>query len=304
MNINDYGEQLRAAGWSVVAGSESTIWVSYARFAMQRQPDCAMHPPSTEEIQNVFKRSHALMLSFAVEPSSVWRVSSWLYVCCNHDYSLQTLGQSARSHTRRSLREFQIGPLEHRELLNLGLQAYCDTRTRVGLSDGTANGFEAGFCRPRPGTRYFGALKDNRLAAFLSATEVDDCVAIQGYSANEFLPLRPNNGLIYHALHYYLVEKQVRTVSYGLSSIQALANSEGLHRFKLKMGFEAHPVHRAFLVNPLLKPFVNRFSWRLASGLMKLSPANPMLRKAEGALRFALQETKPANVVRTENQGV
>ena len=132
-------------------------------------------------------------------------------------------------------------------------------------------------------------MRGNQLAAFLVVTEVDDWVSIGGYSANEFLPLRPNNGVIYYAVHHYLVEREFRVVDYGLSSIQADSKAAGLHNFKLKMGFESVPVHRAFVVNPLLRPFANSVSWRLVNRMLKFSPQHPMLKKAEGALRMAIQ---------------
>jgi hypothetical protein len=55
------------------------------------------------------------------------------------------------------------------------------------------------------------------------------------------------------------------------------------------MGFEALPVHRAFVVNPLLRPLVNRASWYLTKGLLRISPQHALLKKAEGALRLALE---------------
>jgi hypothetical protein len=174
-------------------------------------------------------------------------------------------------------------------VLRLGKQAYCDTLARTGLSVDNREPFEIRFRRPRTESRYLGALKGDRLAAFFLVTEVDDWVSMGGYSANEFLPLRPNNALVFYVLHHYLVEKKFRVVSYGLSSIQADSRAEGLHKFKLKMGFESVPVHRAFVVNPLFRPFVNRVSWKLASGMLKLSPQHPLLKKAEGALRMVLQ---------------
>lgn len=82
-------------------------------------------------------------------------------------------------------------------------------------------------------------------------------------------------------------------VDYGLSSIQADSKAEGLYRFKLKMGFEATPVYRAFVVNPLLRPFANRFAWTVINGLLKLAPRHPLLKKAEGALRKIRSRYKP-----------
>lgn len=289
MNISEYCRQLEISGLKVVQGSENTVWVSHERFSMLRQPTCALHVPPREEVRNVFKRSNAVILSFVVKPSDTWTANSRLYHCTDSEYSLEKLGRGARYDTRRGLSEFEFKFLDQSEILRLGKQAYCDTLVRTGLSVAHRESFEVDFGRPRPDRRYLGALRAGRVAGFLIMTEVDDWVSIGGYSANEFLPLRPNNGLIYYAVYHYLVKEKFRVVDYGLSSIQADSKAEGLHKFKVKMGFDATPVHRAFVVNPLLRPFVNRLSWRLANGILQLSPKHPLLKKAEGALRMALK---------------
>jgi hypothetical protein len=289
MDINEYGEHLEAGGFKVVLGSKNTIWSSSERFSMQRQPVFALHPPSREETTRVFKRSHAAILSFVVKPSDVCDPNSSLYLCTDQEYSLKKLGRGARYDTSRGLNELKIKFLEQSELLKLGKQAYCDTLARAGLSVDSREPFEVRFRQPRTESRYLGALRGDQLAAFFLVTEVDDWVSMGGYSANEFLPLRPNNALVFYVLHHYLVETKFRVVSYGLSSIQAVSKAEGLHKFKLKMGFESVPVHRAFVFNPLLRPFVNRVSWGLVNGILKVAPNHPMLKKAEGALRMALQ---------------
>jgi hypothetical protein len=289
MNIPEYCERLKEGGFNVIRGCEDTLWISHERYSMLRQPTLPLEVPSKEEIKRVFKQSRAAMLSFITRPTDRLAANSYLYLCTNAEYSLEKLGRGARYDTRRGLSEFEIRFLDQSEVLRSGKAAYYATLARTGLSADHRESFEIGFRRPRPDRRYLGAFKGDQLAAFLVVTEVDNWVSIGGYSANEFLPLRPNNGLIYYAVHHYLVERKFRVVNYGLSSVQAISNAEGLNRFKLKMGFELVPVHRAFVVNPLLRPFVNRISWKLATGMLKLSPQHPLLKKAEGALRMALQ---------------
>lgn len=320
MTIEQYADRLRLACTKVVAGSQNTLWVSCGPFAkqifagrngndgghswplvMQRRPYFALHVPPKEEIQTVFRESHVPLLNFAVDSSEVpgllgsgyasgpiWASKSYLYVCSDPEYSREKLGQSARSHIRRSLSAFEFRPISLDELLKLGFQAHRDTRARYGLSTGTPQSFEAEFRRAGLLHRYIGALKDGRLAGFLAVTEVEDWASIGlGYSLDEFLPLRPNNGLFYYTLYHYLVERKFRLVDDGLSNFPITPDVETLHKFKVKMGFEPCPVHRAFLVNPLLKPVVNRVSWRLANGLTRLFPHNSILRKAEFALEVA-----------------
>ena len=290
MNLNNYCEQLKAAGSKVVLGSNRTLWVSHERYSMLRQPAFALHPPSRDEIRDVFKRSHAAVSTFIGEPYGACVANSSLYLCTDKEYSLSKLGKGARYDISRGLNEFEIRFMDRPEVLTLGEQAYSDTFQRVGLSSNKRDPFKLRFRQPVSETCYLGALKGGRLAAFLLITEVDNWVAIGGYSANEFLPLRPNNALVYYTLHHYLVERKLSVVSYGLSSLQSVSKAEGLHQFKLKMGFSSIPVHRTIALNPLIRPVVNRVSWKVINGLLKLSPRHPMLKKAEGALRVALQE--------------
>jgi hypothetical protein len=321
MDIEQYGVCLRSAGTKVVAGSQNTLWVGCGPFlnqilagsqgadggrswplVIQRRPYFALHVPPKEEIETVFRQSHIPLLNFAVSspdapvmlrsayaPGPLWMSKSYLYICRDPDYSSEKLGQSARSHIRRSLGAFEFRFLDQVELLKLGFQAYCDKRARFGVSRSTPESFKAEFGRKEPLSRYIGALKDGRLAAFLVVTEVEDWASLgSSYSVDEALSFRPNNGLFYYTLHHYLVERKFRLVNDGMTNFPITPKVEELHRFKVKMGFEACPVHRAFVVNPLLRPLVNRVSWRLANGLLRLFPSNPIVRKAEFALAVAL----------------
>jgi hypothetical protein len=111
------------------------------------------------------------------------------------------------------------------------------------------------------------------------------------------LSYRPNDTLIYTALYRYLVERRYRVISYGLSSIQAVSNTAGLHRFKTKVGFEARPVHRAFVVHPPLRPLANRFALWGLNTVLRFRPTDRRLKKAGGVLASMLGDTSTFNAV-------
>jgi len=289
MTLDQYSQELRKAGLRVVNGSDKSLWISHERFGVQRQPHFALHVPTRDEIQTVFAASHALLLGFVAKPTSDQGANGWLYLCKDPEYSLEKLRKGARYDVRRGLREFQVRAASQEEVLALGFAAYRDSRTRNRLSGDSREAFETRFGRLQPATRFFGAFKDGKLAAFCGGLEVEDWASIGGWSADEFLHLRPNDALIYFVSYHYLVEGSCQTLSYGLSSVQASSNARGLHHFKVKLGFEAIPVHRTFVLNPLLRPIINRTSWKVTNGLSKLWPNNLMLKKAEGALRIAIQ---------------
>jgi hypothetical protein len=184
-------------------------------------------------------------------------------------------------------------PVGWDSLLKHGATAYCDTRSRVGLSDGTLEGFQSHFSLLSgiPGHSIMGAWFNNTLIAFMSLIVVDDWVEIQGsFSANQQLDLRPNDGLVAYALDYFLIQGHFDTVSFGLSSSQQVSNAAGLHRFKRKIGFQAKPVHRVFAVHPLIRPLVNPLSLAVLELLQKVNPKDRRIRKATGMLDILVKK--------------
>lgn len=260
-----------------------------------RVPRFHLASPSPGEFRKTLWRGWVAAKSYLLPPDARHPANAYLYVCMDRGYALDKLPSAMRRNVRRGLRELRIAPLTSEELLAHGLQAFYDTRRRVGLSDGTLAEFQRRFhWRARcPGHGFLGAWKGDQLAAFLSLIEVDDWVEIEScYSMDALLSWRPNDTLMYSALSHHLRERSCRVVCYGLSSIQAENNAAGLYAFKLKVGFEAQPVHRAFVLHPLLRPLVNRTTlWGLHTAL-RLWPRGRVLKKAEGMLAYVLGEVR------------
>jgi hypothetical protein len=175
-----------------------------------------------------------------------------------------------------------------------GARAFCDTRRRLGLGDGTAEAFHHRFTS-RAGFReyvYLGAWKDDQLAAFVSMIEVDDWAEHEGtFSVDTLRQYRPSDTLMYIVLTHYLVERKYRLVSSGVSSIQVESNTAGLHRFKTKVGFQARAVHRAFMPHLLLRPFVSPLTLWGVNTALRLRPADRRLHEARGVLACMLGDT-------------
>src|SRR5207248_93458 len=242
------------------------------------------------ELREVLWRGRAAVASYLVEPDEDHPANAWLYLCTDHDYALEKLRREVRKNVRRGLRELRITRLTPEQVLAHGAQAFCDTRRRNGLSDGTPEEFYRLFSDEAklPEIVYFGAWKDNQLAAFMSNIEVDDWANIGSYSMDALLRYKPNDTLMYIALTHYLMERKCRLVSSGLSSIQVESNAAGLHRFKMQVGFEARPVHRAFVAHPLLRPFVNLVTLWGVNSALRLRPTDRRLKKAGGVLACML----------------
>lgn len=263
LSIAEYATELARSGTRVLPGAAGTFWTGCEPCALVRYPTFHLAPPTPSEVRQSLWRGRAAVLSYLLEPDELHPANVWLYLCTDRGYALKKLTPAMRRNVRRGFRELRITAITSDELLSYGMQAFCDTRRRVDLNDGTPEEFRRRFTlRARcPGHVFLGAWREDKLAAFLSITEVDDWAEIEGcFSVDSLLNFRPNDALMFSVLTHYLVERSCRVVSYGVSSIQAESNEAGLHTFKTKVGFEAKPVYRAFVLHPLLRPFANRLT--------------------------------------------
>jgi hypothetical protein len=298
VSLAHYAKDLARSGIRVFPGAPGTFWTRHESGAMMRRPTFYTGHPAPREVQQILWSTSAAVASYLLEPDEHHLANAWLYVCTDPDYALDKLAPAMRRNVRRGLKELAIAPLNSEQLLAHGSQAFCDTRRRAGLSDGTPEEFRRFLTAHArlPEMVFLGAWKENQLAAFLTITEVEDWAEIGCFSMDALLQYRPNETLIYSALFHYLVEQKCRVVSYGLSSIQAESNAAGLHKFKLKVGFEARPAHRAFVPHPLLRPFVNRLTLWGIKRVLQLKPQDRRFKKAGGAVALMLGDISTAKI--------
>lgn len=297
-SMAEYATDLEKVGIRVFPGTSGTIWTTHHSGTLIRRPTFHMEPPAPGEVREILRRARAPVASYLLQPDAGHPANAWLYLCTDQSYALEKLSSVMRRNVRRGMSELTIAPLTAEQLLAHGAAAFCETRRRVGLSDGTPEVFRRGFVphATLPGRLLLGAWKDGNVAAFLEITAVDDWAEIECFSTDGLRQYRPNDTLMYTALEYFLVERGYRVVSYGLSSIHAEGNANGLHRFKTKVGFQAIPVHRAFVLHPLLRPLANRaILWGMKTAA-QLRPADNRLKLASGALAYVLGDTHMLDV--------
>jgi hypothetical protein len=287
VSLVEYVRGMAAAGRRFYPGSASACWVQYEPGTMIRLPIHSLQFPITGELSRLYWVRLAPLVSFLVDPDSQHPADSVLYICRDKRYSLQKLEHAARTNIRRGLREFRITFLTHAQLLRHGEQAFIDNHRKFDPAAATAEEFKRQYAglTSGPGNVFIGAWKDDILAAFVHLVFVDDWVNISGRCAMEaFLNLRSNEVLLFAALFHFLVEKEVRIVTAGVASVDETANTPGLHRFKVKMGFKPVPVRRAFVLHPVLRPLAHQPARSLLSFSRKLFPQYRRLRLAESVL--------------------
>ena len=274
-------------------GAPGTFWVQYESFAMMRIPDFALDLPSPGELERVLRKGHSAVATYLRPPDASHPPNAWMYVCRDRGYRVENLTVAGRRDARRARRSLQFDFLDWHGILEKGFPAYRESRQRVGLSDGTWQHFESRidtFSR-NPSHCAVGAWMNDRLVAFMALIVVDDWVAIEGsFSTDGHRALCPNDGLASFVLHHFLRERGFTTVTYGLSSVQELNQSGGLHAYKKKVGFEAQPVHRVFAVHPLVQPLINHLTLGGANLIKQLFPRNRLLKKASGMLASLLMK--------------
>jgi len=290
ITAQEYVEDLRRQGKKAFLEKDRVFWQESERLALERHPLFCSDVPLPREIRSLLWRSCSLVAAYVMPADDAHPVNSWLYLCENRDYSLECLASPARRKARRAMRVFRYEFIEPATLLAHGARPFCDTRTRVGLSDGTPQLFQkyAASLIANPAYQFVGAWCGDQLAAYLWILMVDDWAAVAGCAANEHLRSYPNNGLLHFALDYCLTQGRCRVVSYGLSSIQEVNRTATLDYFKKKVGFEARPVHREFQFHPLIRPLVNPLTYWVVRGCSKVCPHSRTLRKAAGMLAACL----------------
>lgn len=292
--MKEYSSALNELGIRTIPGSNASLWASYeTRWVFMRMPTFHLIPPAREEVLRTLRSGRAAVASFLTLPDEERHANAWLYVCTDRQYSMEKLPKAAQRCVRRAQRELLFRDVNLSEMLDRGFAAYRDTYQRIGLTSGGRGQFERAFRMfyRNPAHRVVGAWSEADLAAYMMLVVVDDWVEIPGsFSADAHLGARPNDGLANHVLHHFLVESRCKTVSYGLSSIEANAETEGLHVFKQKLGFEAVPVHRVFALHPFVRPAVNRTTLRGVKAALRLYPGARLLRKAEGVLKLVLEK--------------
>lgn len=283
----------RRAGRRVARTSDGTWWVGTERGAISRFPAFEVGVLPTAVPRSACRLTSAGIAGYLSDLGPADAATATLYVCRRGDYALAGLNEPVRRHVRRALRELTYAVVDRETLLREGRAAFRETRARTGLDDGTDEEFQHRFSRfyDQPGHHVLGAWRGDALVAYFTLVVVVDWVEIGGFSCDAHLEHRPNNGLVHHILDHFLNERGFRVVSYGLSSLQADSNAEGLDHYKRRIGFIGDPVRRAIVLHPLLAPFVGRTSLSLVRALLARRPRNRLLKKAEGALRLAVAES-------------
>ena len=125
-----------------IPGKTQVFWQENERLAVERHPLFWPALPSTRDVRSLLWRSRALVATYVMQADDAHPANALLYLCENRDYNLEDLASPARRNVRRALRAFRFELIGPAVLLAHGARPFCDTRSRVGLSDGTVQLFQ------------------------------------------------------------------------------------------------------------------------------------------------------------------
>jgi len=292
MNAELFAEWLRRRGRRVVR-TPSSYWHSEGVRALQAFPYHWTIHPDEGELMHLLRWTKTLSLRYSASADTPLGYISYHGMLDKCPYEIETLGKWARKNVRRGLRNCSVEPISFAELAEKGWGLHCDTLLRQGrgrtltckdwsklcLSAGELPGFEA-----------WGARVQNTLAASVITFILDDCCyLLYQQCRREYLSAHVNNALGFAVTRIMLRKETVRSVFYGLHSLDA---PPSVDEFKFRLGYSAKPVRQRVVFHPLCSPLVNPWTHALLRAARSLHASNSILAKAEGMVRFYLQGKK------------
>jgi hypothetical protein len=271
-----------------VIKTQSCYWYNPSRFLFKTLPVHRLVEPSAAELAKVLMMGPAIALRYP-KPAGESGTQGGMYVCADRDYDFASLSPSARSHTRRGLARCTVTQLDFKYLARHGYALTEATNIRqTGKPPHTTRTDWERFCDRAaavPGFEAWGAMVNSQLAAYIVAMLVEDCYYIYlQKSATELLRYYPNNALTFAVIKAKLANPEIAYISHGP---KAIAASDGLHYFKMSMGFQMQPFSEQVVFNPILKPAVSWKGDMLVRSLTRRYPESLFWQRASKAINMA-----------------
>jgi hypothetical protein len=244
--------------------------------------------PGVEELKKIIWGERCIGIRFFTPMECIGK-SSYNIVCSDKNYDFTSItSATARHEIRKGLKNFEIRQMDFKELATLGISLNYDTLVRQGRAprrDEVKNWRL--YCSSTEGLDGFeawGAFLNGKLASFEIGFLMEDCFyLLRQSSATEYLPLYPNNALVFALTRIKLALPEVNTVSQGPQSLDA---PESLDTFKFRMGYQKQPMKQKIIFNPMIRPFIGGVLHKFVQLAVDARPQSDTLRKLEGIIRF------------------
>lgn len=287
MNVETFAEWLRRQGHQIIT-SPSGLWCNQGPRAYELFPYDRLIEPEAEEIGELLQRARGVGVRYSAPlTATTGRVS--YHVVREGSYGMEHLSASARSKVRRGLKQCNIAPITQERLAEDGWRLQHDTLLRQGRPDALTREHWQRICRAGsdlPGFEAWGAFVNGELGSAALVGQVDaTCFLLYVQSHRQYLGLYVNNALIYTLTQTLLARADVRTIFYGVHSLDAPASVD---TFKFGMGYTPKPVRQQIAFHPWLAPLFNRTSHAAVKQIARRYPHH-LLSKTQGMLEFYLE---------------
>ncbi len=293
MNPDIFGEWLRRQGHRILR-SPSSYWHSQGPRVYQAFPYHWVIKPSEEELSSLLRQNQAIGLRYSTPLNAPRGCISYHAVYEKNTYELENLGKWARKNVRRGLKNCAVEQITFPRLAEEGWRLQIDTLQRQGRHRKLDRKTWRQLCLAAadiPGFEAWGAMVKGIMAASVITFKMDECVyMLYQQCLREYLPAHVNNALSYFVTQEMVQRADIRSILYGLHSLDAPANVD---EFKFRMGYNAKIVRQRVIFNHWLEPFFNKTSHGVVKYLHESFPGNPFLAKTEGMIRFYLEGNLP-----------
>ncbi|MGB8318748.1 MAG: hypothetical protein WCE54_11525, partial [Ignavibacteriaceae bacterium] len=182
-------EDLKKQGAVIYISNNYTPWIQAEVISMTRFPIFNLEEPAEKELKEIVSLKKIFLASYVIKPTNKLPANAVLYICSAEKYSEDRLSSSLQRNIRRARKDLKMKEIDPDEFLTKGLTAFCDTRKRVGLSDGTEVHFRKKFSKLKEFKTYkiWGAYLGENLIAYAVVNQTTTWGEISLYSSNEYL---------------------------------------------------------------------------------------------------------------------
>jgi hypothetical protein len=96
MSITQLATDMAMGGMRVFHRGLGTFWVGFHFGGMISIPTSHLVPPTLDEIKQILWQGPATVVSYLLEPDEHRPANTWLYLCTDHDYTLDKLSGNMR----------------------------------------------------------------------------------------------------------------------------------------------------------------------------------------------------------------
>jgi hypothetical protein len=288
-----FAEWLRRQGYRVIR-TESSYWYNQGPRIYQAFPYHWTIQPSEKELRELLLRERAIGIRYSSPLDTENGKVSYHVIFDSGPYNLEILSAKVRNYIRRGQKHCRVERISIERLAREGWKLQNDTlkrQNRIGAMNESRWQRICLAAKDLAGFEAWGAIMQGELGASIMIARINDaCYILYHQSYRQYFNYYVNNALSYAVSHELLSRDGVRTIFYGLHSLDAPASMD---KFKFRMGYRAKPVRQRIVFHPWLSPFFNRASHAVVYQLLRWRAGHPALAKVEGMLRFCLDGKLP-----------